>query len=274
MRSDDFVEFGKRLEAAGEKYGDGAASNAALVAGMAGDPDPEIRAWVAASPDLSSGMRQRLAEDPDPRVRGRVAGGEWTSAGLVARLTADEHPRVREGAATSIWALPALLAGLASDPDAGVRAAVAANPGVGPDVVVGLANDPDAGVRRAVAGNRVTPADVVESLANDQNSRVRRSAAWCRTTPPGAFDSDRKGTVCVAMRRSRRETRGHSRSSLSSRTCSGPRFEVPQPGDVGTDLYVQVFDERRHALRLVLGVQVRSGPSRFDSPVRGDSVPS
>ena len=38
-------------------------------------------------------------------------------------------------------------------------------------------------------------------------------------------------------------------------------IEVPQAGDVGTDLYVQVFDERRHALRLVLGVQVRSGPS-------------
>ena len=47
-------------------------------------------------------------------------------------------------------------------------------------------------------------------------------------------------------------------------------IEVPQAGDVGTDLYVQVFDERRHALRLVLGVQVRSGPSQFDSPVRGD----
>ena len=47
-------------------------------------------------------------------------------------------------------------------------------------------------------------------------------------------------------------------------------IEVPQPGDVGTDLYVQVFDERRHALRLVVGGQVRSGPSQFDSPVRGD----
>lgn len=48
-------------------------------------------------------------------------------------------------------------------------------------------------------------------------------------------------------------------------------IEVPQPGDVGTDLYVQLFDERRHALRLVLGVQVRSGTSHFGSPVRDDS---
>lgn len=47
-------------------------------------------------------------------------------------------------------------------------------------------------------------------------------------------------------------------------------IEVPQPGDVGTDLYVQLFDERRHALRLVLGIQVRSGPSQFNSPVQGD----
>ena len=40
-------------------------------------------------------------------------------------------------------------------------------------------------------------------------------------------------------------------------------IEVPKPGDVGTDLYVQIFDERRHALRLVLGVQVKSGASYF-----------
>ena len=46
-------------------------------------------------------------------------------------------------------------------------------------------------------------------------------------------------------------------------------IEVPKPGDVGTDLYVQIFDERRHALRLVLGVQVKSGASYFSSPKYG-----
>ncbi len=47
-------------------------------------------------------------------------------------------------------------------------------------------------------------------------------------------------------------------------------IEVPQAGDIGTDLYVQLFDERRHALRLVLGIQVRSAASQFRSPAKGD----
>lgn len=47
-------------------------------------------------------------------------------------------------------------------------------------------------------------------------------------------------------------------------------IEVPQPGDVGTDLYVQLFDEHRHTLRLVLGIQVRTASSQLQSPVKGD----
>ena len=42
--------------------GEGAsASRADVAVGMAGDPDPELRAWVATSPDLGWVVRQRLA---------------------------------------------------------------------------------------------------------------------------------------------------------------------------------------------------------------------
>ncbi len=58
---------------------------------MAGDPDPELRAWIATSSDLGSGVRQRLAEDSDPRVRSRVACGEWTPPSLMAHLVGDPH---------------------------------------------------------------------------------------------------------------------------------------------------------------------------------------
>lgn len=42
---------------------------------------------------------------------------------------------------------------------------------------------------------------------------------------------------------------------------------MPNPDhDVGTDLFVQVRDARGHDLGLILGVQVKSGPSRFKEP--------
>ncbi|WP_433207079.1 DUF4365 domain-containing protein [Dactylosporangium sp. CS-047395] len=41
---------------------------------------------------------------------------------------------------------------------------------------------------------------------------------------------------------------------------------VNSRGDLGTDLFVQVRDERRFSLGLVVGVQVKAGPSWFDDP--------
>ncbi|MGH2713798.1 MAG: DUF4365 domain-containing protein, partial [Thermoleophilaceae bacterium] len=46
---------------------------------------------------------------------------------------------------------------------------------------------------------------------------------------------------------------------------------IPNPEhDVGTDLFVQVRDERRHDLGLILGAQVKAGPSCFDEPSRDE----
>jgi Domain of unknown function (DUF4365) len=46
---------------------------------------------------------------------------------------------------------------------------------------------------------------------------------------------------------------------------------IPNPDhDVGTDLFVQVRDERRHDLGLILGAQVKAGPSWFKEPYRAE----
>ena len=82
---------------------------------MAGDPDAELRAWVAGSQDIPPEVRDRLAEDPGHRVQ--ITSGHWTPPGLVAHLVGDPHPSVRTGVAKSRWALPAVLERLAEDPE-------------------------------------------------------------------------------------------------------------------------------------------------------------
>ena len=86
---DDLGEFRKKLAEARNQYGagdDSATSAADVATRMAGDPDPELRAWVASSQDMPPEVRDRLAEDPDRRVRTQIASGHWAPPGLLAHL--------------------------------------------------------------------------------------------------------------------------------------------------------------------------------------------
>jgi hypothetical protein len=72
-----------------------------------------------------------------------------------------------------------------------------------------------------------------------------------------APEPDSKGSVGVTEVRAEFERLGW-----------GP---IPNPDhDVGTDLFVQVRDERRHDLGLILGAQVKAGPSWFNETCRDD----
>lgn len=72
-----------------------------------------------------------------------------------------------------------------------------------------------------------------------------------------ASDSQVKGSIGVTEVRAEFERLGW-----------GP---IPNPDhDVGTDLFVQVRDERGHDLGLMLGIQVKAGPSWFDEAIRDD----
>jgi hypothetical protein len=111
---------------------------APVVAALAGDRSPLVRAEVAARPDLPEHLIARLA---DPRTEG--------DATVLRRMAAHARLGARAGA-------------LAATGDVVVLRRLAANPGVPAEALADLAGHPDPAVRRPargrLAGARLTPA--------------------------------------------------------------------------------------------------------------------
>ncbi|HYN94292.1 MAG TPA: HEAT repeat domain-containing protein [Pilimelia sp.] len=156
----------------------------ALLAHLASDPDPLVRARVAEHSATPDEVRAGLAADREPSVRKTVAE-RWTQAPDAVRrcLLTDPDPEVR-AAALSPWhsppppelhadllghdatrhlvlpyirLTPDAAAELAASPDDMVRAALAAHPGLPPSTRERLAHDPEVVVRVYLVTNPATP---------------------------------------------------------------------------------------------------------------------
>ncbi|MFG2340949.1 hypothetical protein [Streptomyces yangpuensis] len=178
---------------------------AAVRARLAEQPEPEVRAAVAASAaDDPPGLLARLADDPDPFVRSFLAMNELLPAEILAVLATDTEPSVRANVVTygrhvpesvrrallmdsdpevrrraaSVYSPPAdLLPGLLADPETRAVAARHADPSAE------LVGDPDPGVRRAVAAHPHLSAELRDVLASDADPFVRNAIAARPDTP-------------------------------------------------------------------------------------------
>lgn len=93
-----------------------------VVARLARDASPEVRADVAHRSDLDPALLAELGRDPDPQVRAQIANHVDLDPVLLGDLARDPNPRVRERVAGNPGLDPALLDELARDPDEDVRA--------------------------------------------------------------------------------------------------------------------------------------------------------
>ncbi len=154
--------------------GPGCETPPALLASLATDPDPDVRALVAVHPSTPDSERTWLATDPDVKVRTALATRWHTPTPAVHRaLLTDSEPAVR-AAACSEWA-PAppadLHLTLLAAPE--TRAKAARHVELTPALAAELARDPDEDVRAAVAGRPELPVTLREELAAEQNWAVR-----------------------------------------------------------------------------------------------------
>ncbi|WP_345695938.1 PE-PGRS family protein [Kitasatospora terrestris] len=192
---------------------------ASVVAALAGDPDPQVRAAVCeqAWPHLDAERRAALSTDPSPDVRGaadRQAGRERP----MSRSEYDALDPAEQGRARSHRHLDDDLARhLLDDPEYAPRATLAGNPWLSPELVAELAEDDDYRVRDRVAVRpdateelraRITSRvpeyhsyyrvewvedlhddpEAMRRLARSASVAVRRSVARARLLPPDVLD--------------------------------------------------------------------------------------
>ncbi|MFE7558822.1 hypothetical protein [Kitasatospora sp. NPDC057500] len=152
-----------------------------LLARLAGDPDPLVRAFLTMNEHLTADLMARLAGDSDPMVREWLPRYRRDAPPAVRRaLFTDPEPGVRR-AALAHWSPPAeLLSSLLTDPQTRVGAAGHSAP------TPELARDPDPRVRTAVAAHPDLPAALHDLLAQDPDTLVRNEIA-CRTDTPPAL---------------------------------------------------------------------------------------
>ncbi|MFE2850157.1 hypothetical protein ACFXJO_03385 [Streptomyces lavendulae] len=155
-----------------------------LLARLAADRDPSVRAFLAMNEHLPPELLAALAEDPEPSVRSSVVD-HWRHAPEPVRraLLTDSDPNIRRAAA-SVYLPPAdLLPALLADPQTRAVAVRYADPS--PE----LAADPDSGVRQAVAAHPNLPAELRDLLAGDRDIFVRNEIAARADTPSTLRDS-------------------------------------------------------------------------------------
>lgn len=128
----------------------------------------QVRALVAARPDLPAELVDRLAADPDIGVGRRIAPhpglGEHRLAGLVER----HGPPVYGAVARNPSCTGALLRRMARNADSvgKARRVIVAHPALPPEVVEGLLADPDPRVAYAAAAHPTLPVEAMERIVD------------------------------------------------------------------------------------------------------------
>ncbi|WP_329122443.1 hypothetical protein [Streptomyces sp. NBC_01353] len=133
---------------------------------LAGSRVAQVRALVAARPDLPAGLLNLLVADPDIGVARRIAPHPALGEHRLADLVERHGPPVYGAAARNPGCPPALLRRMARDAES-VRKAlrtIAAHPATPPDVVEGLLADPDPRVAHAAAAHPSLPVETMERL--------------------------------------------------------------------------------------------------------------
>ena len=174
-----------------------------LTGRLAREPDPALRATLAASENTPPQVLEALLLDEDEGVRRAAKANPKTpeeSLELFARLEAGEpaqaplellgrgHVWMRSLVARYAHTPPAVLERLRGDEDWRVRQAVASNPRLPARELGLLALDPDRDVRQAVAANPNTPPELLERLAGDENETVREAASLNPGVPARALE--------------------------------------------------------------------------------------
>ena len=171
------------------------------------DPDPDVRACAARTPDLSAEVLDRLADDEAAKVRWAVAANpacspqtltriwnRWGTSHSVARNPACPPELLRElligtdsdAAAARNPACDAAMIAETLDrgPLVRVRVAFAWRDDCPPRLVKRLAEDSSMRVRQAVAGRCSLPAKMLARLAADPHPGVRQAVASNPATSP------------------------------------------------------------------------------------------
>ena len=148
-----------------------------VLAQLANDDDPYVRAYVAENSNTPADVLVQLANDEKWVVRKTVAANRNTPVDILEQLANDDDPDVRIHIAGNPNTPVDILEQLANDESMNARKTVAGNPNTPVDILVQLANDMDASVRWFVAKNSNTPADILTQLANDKDKDVREVAA-------------------------------------------------------------------------------------------------
>lgn len=157
-----------------------------LLVRLSEDPDPMVREFLAMNERLDPPIRAGLAGDPEPRVRASVVE-HWRDAPEEVRRAwlTDPESEVRRAAMHASPPPSDLLPGLLADPvtraaavryaepsgdmvtdsDVEVRLALADHPALSATMRDRLAEDPDIFVRNAIAARADTPAALRDDLA-------------------------------------------------------------------------------------------------------------
>jgi hypothetical protein len=153
------------------------------------DPDARVRTYLAECDQVPADLLARLATDPDPEIRATVALW-WTQAPEAVRrvLLTDPVDQVRAFACSTYYARrphpvppPDLVAGLLDDSI--TRAGAVRHAVLTPQLASRLAGDPDHQVRRQVAEHPQLPPAVRDLLADDASANVRVGVFGRRDTP-------------------------------------------------------------------------------------------
>jgi hypothetical protein len=157
-----------------------------VLAMLASDISPYIRAGVALNESTPPDVLARLARDADRDVRFNVAVNRFTPRRMLLELAKDKMKDIRNIAITNPSFPIAVLPIFAKDSDWEVRLSVADNPSSPSSLLADLARDESLYVRRGVAINSSTSTDVLEYLSDDKEKSVRESVATNRNTSPRA----------------------------------------------------------------------------------------
>ncbi|MEU7113988.1 hypothetical protein [Streptomyces sp. NPDC046182] len=126
----------------------------------------QVRALVAARPDLPAALVDLLAADPDIGVARRIALHPGLGEDRLTELVERHGPPVYGAVGRNPGCPAALLRRMARDADSGRRTlrVIAAHPALPPDAVEGLLADPDPRVAAAAAAHPALPVETMERL--------------------------------------------------------------------------------------------------------------